>query len=354
MHPCEPIPVAGDLGCNVVVLPDGRLATLLGQPEPHEALTRERPARQAFLRYSADHGQTWGEPQPAFTFPAGPGVPMPLLLLVDQAGTLHAFSLQIYGLGKDGLPYHAALLHAAQAAATGAWSAVEPIDFGHQYTGSLNSAIVLKSGRIVVPLSYLDTSRSDGQFVSMTVYSDDGGRTWGQSNDCLINNGGAFIESGSIEPVVVQLRSGFVWMLIRTTTGYFWESFSRDGAVWTPPRQTRIVSSNAPGGLLRLADGRLLLAWNNLYGPPFHQGTISYDRHALHAAISLDDGQTWSPSKQVAQLNPGELHVTYPFFCQASEGTVLLLHHRIHLQQGRDWHHPIRNLLRLDPDWLLT
>ena len=40
--------------------------------------------------------------------------------------------------------------------------------------------LVLESGRIVLPLSYLAPERTSGQFVAMTVFSDDGGETWGE------------------------------------------------------------------------------------------------------------------------------------------------------------------------------
>src|SRR5262249_35028394 len=158
--------------------------------------------------------------------------------------------------------------------------------------GCLHDAIVLTSGRIVVALSYFDDARLNGKNVCISVYSDDGGETWARSNDLPVEGGGTFTESGSAEPGIAELRSGLVVMVMRTATGSLWESFSNDGAVWTPPRPTRLVSSNAPARLLRLQDGRLALFWNNLYGEPFRDG-VSYARQVLHGAVSADDGQTW-------------------------------------------------------------
>jgi hypothetical protein len=143
-------------------------------------------------------------------------------------------------------------------------------------------------------------------------------------------------------------------MIIRTTTGYFWESFSNDGAIWTPPRQTRIVTSNAPAGVLKLQNGRIALFWNNLYGEPFRDG-VSYARQILSAAISTDDGQTWSVPKTVARRaedEPFRAQTTYPFLCQAPDGHIVLMYHRVYAREGRDWMHPIRELVRVDPDWL--
>jgi hypothetical protein len=234
------------------------------------------------------------------------------------------------------------------------WSELREIDFGHGYTGSLNSALVLDNGRILVALSYLDEQRTNGKFVSMTVCSDDDGQTWGRSNDCPVSSGGEYLESGACEPVVVQFRSGVVWMVIRTQTGYFWESFSNDGMVWTPPRCTRIVSSNAPAGVLRLMDDRIVLFWNNLYGEPFHDG-ISYARQYLHGAVSEDEGQTWSPPRVIAHRAPDEqpnTQTTYPFLCQAPDGAVVLVYYRVGSRPGRGWNQPIRELVRVYPEWL--
>jgi hypothetical protein len=355
MAGCQRIAFDGDLGHNIAVLGDGRLATIVSEPEPFNDLSRERPERWTSLRYSATGGRTWTAPVRGFAYPAGPGVASASLLAVDQRERLHAFGLRFYGVGRDGLPMHSVLLHTVSDDAGTTWTAVKEVDFGHEYTGALNSVLTLASGRIVLPLSYYAPERSSGRFVSMTVYSDDGGATWGCSNDCAVAGGGAYVESGAVEPVIVQLRGGLVWMVIRTTTGYFWESFSSDGAIWTPPRQTRIVSSNAPAGVLRLADGCIVLAWNNLYGEPFREGAISYARQQLHAAISADNGQTWSTPKVIAQVAPGDLpqaQTTYPFLCQAPDSAIVLLYHRVHARPGRDWHHPIRELVRIAPDWL--
>jgi hypothetical protein len=191
----------------------------------------------------------------------------------------------------------------------------------------------------------------------MCVFSDDGGQTWGRSNDCAIEGGGEFVESGATEPVVVQLNSGLVWMVIRTVSGYFWESFSNDGSVWTPPQQTRIVSCNAPAGVTRLSDGSLALSWNNRYGAPMHAHGISYARQKLHLARSFDDGQTWSVPKEIARIaddDPDNIQTTYPYLIEAADGALIVVYHRIRSAEWRGWHYPIREVLRINPDWIST
>ncbi len=340
----------------IASLSDGRMVTILNDPAPITNLASERPERWTRIRWSEDGGRTWSEPSEAFAYAAGPGFAMPVVCCGDQHDRIHVFGLRFYGLGKEGLPWRSTIVHSVSDDAGRTWSGEREIDFGHDYTGSLNNVLVLKSGRIVLPLSYLAPERSSGQFVAMTVYSDDGGETWGRSNGCAVEAGGAFIESGAAEPVIVQLNSGLVWMVIRTTTGYFWESFSNDGSMWTPPQPTRIVSSNAPAGVLRLRSGDIALAWNNLYGEPMRENRISYARQKLHMALSRDDGQTWSVPKVIASVEPGDLptsQTTYPYLFEAPDGHILTVYHRVGAREGRGWHHPIREVLRIDPAWLV-
>jgi hypothetical protein len=340
----------------VAKLKSGRLITILNDPAPIERLAEERPERWTALRSSDDGGATWTDPVRAFAYAAGLGFAMPVVSCADHDDRIHVFGLRFYGLGREGLPWRSELVHTTSDDGGASWGASKTIDFGHDYTGSLNNVLVLESGRILLPLSYLDLERPSGQFVSMTVFSDDGGTTWNCSNNCAVEYGGQFLESGAAEPVVVQLQSGLVWMVIRTTTGFFWESFSIDGAIWTTPKPTRIVSSNAPAGVLKLKDGRIVLAWNNLYGEPMHERGISYARQKLHMAISDNDGQTWSIPKVVAGVEPGDLpqaQTTYPYLIQAYDGKIVLVFHRVQAKEGRNWHHPIREVIRIDPDWLV-
>ena len=75
-----------------------------------------------------------------------------------------------------------------------------------------------------------------GQFDVTAIYSDDQGETWQKSKSVLrVPIPHSVSSYGAVEPVIVQLNDGRVWMLIRTQMGRFYESFSRDGSEWTPP-----------------------------------------------------------------------------------------------------------------------
>lgn len=183
------------------------------------------------------------------------------------------------------------------------WSNRQKIFAG--YSGATNGAGESRDGHIIVPYSHYVSN--PGRLNARTSVSSDGGKTWRLSN--AIDIGGAGDHEGAVEPAVIELKDGRLWMLIRTSRGKFWESFSTDGGLtWSAAAPTAIESAHAPGHLARLADGRLALVWN-----PKRTG-----RRELHVALSADDGRTWSPSLVVAKGN----QVTYPFVMEYQPGEL--------------------------------
>ena len=182
------------------------------------------------------------------------------------------------------------------------WS--EPRLIFEGYTGSTNGADESRDGHLVVPFSHYVAN--PGRLVSRTVVSADGGETWKLSN--ALDIGGAGDHEGALEPCVIELKDGRLWMLIRTSRKFFWESFSTDGGLtWSEAKPTQIESSHSPGHVVRLRDGRLALAWN-----PAHCG-----RRELHLALSNDDGRNWTPSFVAVRGS-----TTYPFILEAQTGEL--------------------------------
>jgi len=173
------------------------------------------------------------------------------------------------------------------------------------YSGATNGACESRDGHIVVPYSHYVSN--PGRLNARTSVSSDGGKTWRLST--AIDIGGAGDHEGALEPAVIELKDGRLWMLIRTSRGQFWESFSTDGGLtWSAATPTGIESAHAPGHLARLADGRLALVWN-----PKRTG-----RRELHVTLSADDGRTWGPSLVVAKGS----QVTYPFVMEYRPGEL--------------------------------
>jgi hypothetical protein len=333
-------------------LPDGRMIGVsMGSTTSGQAM---------MARYSSDGGRTWSESKETLC-------PLPKELgswglhnvLADHDGELHLFLTTDGNIVAKGLyDTHFDIYHVGSENGRTKWKA--PVSVSKGYYGSMQSAIELKSGRIILPICYLtprvwsnrgkgfDAFTDMGRFSSGVLYSDDGGDTWKQSDIELKVPSPYIGADGMIEPIALELKDGRVWLLIRTQLGRFFESFSQDGSVWTRPQPTSIRSSDSPPSLTRLKDGRIVMLWNNSQRYAYAQG----GRHILHAAVSEDDGRTWRGYREVAR-NPfvdeppppnGDHGVAYPLPATTPDGEII-----VPLSVGGTggmW------LLRLDPEYL--
>ena len=308
---------------NPVQLPDGRLMA---------SFVRKTPETYQFAAsFSEDGGRNWTDPRyllHLFEF----GVWQGGQILTLPNGERHAFLLNDANTGGRSRQdiWHVKSRNGHF------WEGLRRIRPG--YTSSLNSVIQLRSGRILLPFSYRANRNWDnrglgsdsfmGHFSSTLFYSDDEGKTWQQSPSELkapiLDSHGPY---GAIEPVVVELLDGRVWMLLRTQLGRLYESFSTDGITWSRAQPTKLLSSDSPAALMRLGKDKIVLFWNScLRFPDAHGG-----RQVLHAAISGDEGQTWRGHREVLRdslraepapmVEPG---MGYPFPTATRDGNILV------------------------------
>jgi hypothetical protein len=148
-------------------------------------------------------------------------------------------------------------------------------------------------------------------------------------------------------------------MIIRTQTGFLFESFSEDGGeTWTQARRTIFRASNAPAGVLRLRDGRLVLVWNNEFGPPFRDG-ISYSRQSL--VMAIQDGGMWKGYRELNTFGPGDNldgygGMRYPFLVQTPDDRILVAYSedgRASRKRQQFRAFVDYRLVHVDPRWLL-
>lgn len=331
-------------GNCVVLLPDGTLKNLFLVQGKHCASS-----------ISTD-GRSWSEPKVEFVFTRDEsGVPV---ALVDHDGELHAFLLVRRGTGgRPGVDYFYDIWHCRTSDNRSKWSQPKCIFEG--YVGALNGVAQLSSGRIVLPQQYwVEGSKCappTGCHVVTTNYSDDAGKAWKLSSakltaPCYADYPGS--NYGACEPVILELKDGRAWMLMRTQTGSLYESFSRDGVHWSQAEATRFCSSNSPASLLRLPDGRIVVFWNNCENPSRVNGLAIYtNRDALHAAISDDEGKTWcgyrevvrDPKRNEPPPKRGDRGTAYPFSTATRNGKILLS-----TGQGAGR----RVFILIDPEWL--
>lgn len=279
-------------------------------------------------RVTKDGGRTWSPESVIARHPdCQPSHPS---VLTTRDGVLHVFYLGFKKWKWEGVnptDETQSDMWTTRSSDNGAtWSEPQMIFKG--YTGASNGAIETRDGHLIVPYSHY--VNDPGRLVSHTSVSSDGGKTWSLGNP--IDIGGAGNHEGALEPCVLELEDGRVWMLIRTKRKVFWESFSSDGGkTWSAAKATTIDASSAPGHLTRLADGRIALVWNR----------ADKGRTELHLALSADEGKTWTPSLNVARGKPGG--AAYPFVIEIDAGELWIGYHNV----PKGWNFPRARHLRV-------
>jgi sialidase-1 len=339
------------VGANLVTLPDGTW-------EAYRSAKLKDAFKLTRIR-SADHGRSWSQPEAVRELPGEPWGGVAALL--DRRGEAQLFitRLRLEGAGqKIAIDRCIDVWHLRSLDGRKNWS--EPQRVFKGYTGSIQGALQLSGGRILLPLGVWVGGRATapptGAHYCTTLYSDDDGQTWKQSPAQLTSpchegyNGNNY---GACEPVAIEREDGLVWMLMRTQAGFLYESFSKDGVAWSEAKPARFHSSNSPAALAKLPGGRLVVAWNNCELPPRADGQGVYGgRDALHLAVSDDHGKTWrgyreaylDRQRDATPPKTGDRGTAYPFLIVTKDGKVGVISGQ---GAGR------RALTVVDPKWLL-
>ncbi len=303
---------------------------------------------------SADGGYTWSEPVFEFKYGrGGAGVST-----ADKNGDLHVVLTDAHGQGKPGITRFRDIWHCRTVDGGTQWG--EPKCCWKGYCGAVMDIKQLSTGRILIPFGHRKTPEekfayNTGAGYTTVLYSNDNGRSWQLSGSKLTSpcyenyNGNNY---GAIEPTILELKDGRVWMLMRTQTGFLYESFSEDGIHWSEARASRFYSPSAPCALVRLADGKIALFWNNCQKPARINGKGLYaGRDALHAAVSYDEGKSWQgfrevyrdPYRNESPPRQGDRGTAYPGAVVNEEGSIVLV-----TGQGNR-----RTEMIIDPQWLV-
>ena len=160
------------------------------------------------------------------------------------------------------------------------------------YCNNADRALRLSTGRVLLPAhgpyaeKYIGgTAYQGGDLHAFVFYSDDGFKTWKRSSDSMTAEG-----RGCHEPTIVELKDGRLYCLLRNTNQCQYYSISEDGGDhWTKPAPTSLASPESPALVKRIpSTGDLLVLWNNV------ASKSNWPRIPLTAAISKDEGQTWT------------------------------------------------------------
>ena len=283
-------------------------------------LVGDHSPNKLVLVASYDGGQTWESDQiSTFQEPLrGPNITSPSFLRLSDQEVLFLFS-------SNGMWYKRSTDN------TKTWG--EPVRlpyFGDPVYGGCDvaaeHAVLLKSGRILLPYYYLEPDQcANGRYSGYVspVYSDDKGRTWKRANTITVrardwwlaglgkkssNPNMCFVAE---EPAVVELKDGRLFMLIRTYAGWYYKSYSANqGASWSEPVNSGIPAPGAIPTLRRIpTTGDLLLIYN--YGEP-EEINGAWPRNRLASIISRDEGKTFSSMRLLSGAKDFEGKITMP------------------------------------------
>ncbi len=177
---------------------------------------------------------------------------------------------------------------------------------------------VLTNGEWLLSIEFIDSK----VFPELKKYrganvlvSKDRGETWSWRSVA------SFPKSNWVEPMIVELKDGRLWLLARTQT-YVMQRFSSDGGqTWTEPAWPTFKHPRARFFIRRLASGRILLikhgrAIDKIPGES--PGYGGKNRSHLTAWLSEDEGKTWRGGLMLDE----RATISYPDGFQAPDGMI--------------------------------
>ncbi len=265
------------------------------------------------LAVSTDRGRSWSEEK--------------LVIDPDGEGPVRAFDPEIW-LAPDGqlwLFWAQGVDNPTKIGPCGVWAttAHEADGPDAQWSGPrrlcdgvmMCKPLVLSTGEWALPVSFWD--RREAQSAGIVV-SNDHGQTWSERGACDVPPESRDHD----EHMLVELRDGSLWMLVRTKYG-IGESVSTDrGRTWRALKPSTIPHPITRFFIRRLQSGRLLLVRHDPEDGGFADGESKGTRSHLKAHLSDDEGQNW-PNELLLDEREG---VAYPDGDQAEDGTIYIVY----------------------------
>lgn len=294
--------------------------------------TDEGPDNYAVLATSGDGGVTWTDPV-AIIDPPGNVRAYDPALWRDPNGTLWWFWSQSFS--PENLKIHDGR--------SGVWATCfDDPESPHPTFAPprriangvmMNKPVVLSSGVWALPTAvwdycpekYPELSKklpelASERFSNMLA-SEDAGKSFSL-------HGGADVPQRCFdEHIIVELRDGRLWMLVRTMYG-IGQSFSEDqGRTWSPGEDSRLGGPNSRFFIRRLASGHLLLVNHADVSASearkrFEEGKRWRTRSHLKAQLSRDDGRSWEGGLMLDE----RLEVSYPDGTQDDTGLIRIIY----------------------------
>ena len=202
-------------------------------------------------------------------------------------------------------------------AASPVWGAEFRVGYDVPFAFRMNKVTVLSTGEWLMPVTLAEkpvrawsTGYNDQQIPTLhgVGISTDEGRTW-------TLHGAVKARPWALENMIVELKDGRLWMLIRTSTGVLWQSHSTDrGRTWSEGTASTIKSPGSRFFIRRLASGNLLLVNHHKFTGRSH----------LTAQLSTDDGATWNDGLLLDERGG----ISYPDGVQDKNGLIWITYDR--------------------------
>lgn len=246
-------------------------------------------------RVSSDMGKTWSSDDVLVVENEGRMNTMSVSLNRLADGRIALFYLRKNSL-EDCRPY---VRFSTDEAAT--WSGptqmIADSEAGY-YVLNNDRVVQLANGRLVAPVALhlnLPGGKFEGRGILFCYLSDDGGRSWRRGKGSQDGTGPDGKRVTLQEPGVVELKDGRLLMFARTNARAQFYSYSSDGGdTWSTPKPSTLVSPQSPATIERIpSTGDLLCIWNDHAGLPINPRAPS-QRTPLKAALSHDEGRTWT------------------------------------------------------------
>ncbi len=269
---------------SIIVLRDG---TLLYATTEFIGSGSDFAKARIIAKTSADGGRTWSDPRVLQENIGGKNVMSVTLRRLPKSGSQPA-PIGMFFLIKNDFNDLRAYLRIANDEGQTFGERILVTDGPGYHVVNNDRITVLKDGRLLCPVAWTADVEKVNHFTCYCAISDDGGRTWRRGKGEVDQP-----KRGAMEPEVLELDDGRVLMIVRTQLGYIAAAESSDGGdTWSEAKSWGVKSPEAPATLRRIpSTGDLLLIWNHTYEAGAGHGG---KRTPLTAAVSTDEGRTWS------------------------------------------------------------
>lgn len=266
---------------------------LLAFAEGRIADIADTTPKNIVLKRSFDNGRTWGPMQTVVASVGGQswGNPTPVVDRVTGrvllTYVLNVSQVFVVESADDGATW------GTPREITSSVKVTDGPDWWGFYATGPSHGIQTQSGRLVIPAYHRVNTFSTGQASwSHVFFSDDHGATW--------QLGGTVPTSQTNEATLVELRDGTLYMTMRARTApaQRWITTSVDGGLtWAPAvRDPELTESALAASVVRLTTA----AVGDDEPLVFANAAYTAGRERMTVRLSLDETETWSPSKIVS------------------------------------------------------